>query len=143
MNDSKPHLVVLTSGYCGKKRTQYIAGNEVRPVGNPVKKNGDADMDINKYLDITNENIRQMEQRIVEERRLSEERMEKRYSDVMDVITNLNKRTDEKIKETNELIQTKHDKIMNSLDTTKRWVMGLCLGTIIGIAAMVVAVLVR
>lgn len=75
------------------------------------------------------QNIQSMEQRIVEERRLSEERMEKRYLDVMKAV-----------EKTNDNIDNKIEDIRKDNEETKKWIIGLCITTILGIAAMVVAV---
>ena len=75
------------------------------------------------------QSIQSMEQRIVEERRLSEERMEKRYLDVMKAV-----------EKTNDNIDNKIEDIRKDNKETKKWIIGLCLTTILGIDAMVVAV---
>lgn len=72
-------------------------------------------------------NMQHMEQRITEERRLSEERMEKRFEQTMQAVENSNK---------------KIDGLSDKLDSTYKWIVGTCLATIIGIAAMVVTVMV-
>ena len=50
-------------------------------------------------------------------------------------------KTNERIEKTNDRIDDKVGKIMGSLDSTKKWVLGLCLATFIGIGAMVLAIL--
>lgn len=72
-------------------------------------------------------NMQHMEQRITEERRLSEERMEKRFEQTMQAVENSNKKIDD---------------LSNKLDGTYKWIWGTCLATIIGIAAMVITVFV-
>ena len=53
------------------------------------KSAGDDEMDLEKYLDITNQNLRDIETRITEERPLSEERMEARYNETEKRMQNL------------------------------------------------------
>lgn len=72
-------------------------------------------------------NMQHMEQRITEERRLSEERMEKRFEQTMQAVENSNKKIDD---------------LSNKLDGTYKWIWGTCLATIIGIATMVITVFV-
>lgn len=95
-----------------------------------------------------NENIRSMEQRITEERRLSEERMEKKFIEAMDSIKETNKKLDsinskldKKVETINSKIDEKTDKIGEKIDNTNKWIIGVCLSTIIGIAAMVLTVI--
>ena len=59
-----------------------------------------------------------MEQRIDQDRSSSEERMEKRFSEAM----------------------TRFDKSVDKVDSLKWWILGVCLTTILGIAAMVITV---
>ena len=73
-----------------------------------------------------------MEQRITEERRLSEERMEKKFNETM-----------QSIKDTNSNIDSKFDKLESKYENLKWWIMATCLATIVGIAAIAASVWVK
>ena len=95
-------------------------------------------MDIQKYIDRLDQDRRDMEQRITEERRLSEERIEKRFSEATEASRLREERMDKRFTETMARI----DRSLDKTDETKRWIIGVCLTTIIGIAAMVITVII-
>lgn len=76
-------------------------------------------------------NIKLMENRITEERRLSEERMEKRFNKAM-----------ESLEKTNDKIENLESNLTEKIDSTNKWIIGTCLATILGIAALVLTVIV-
>ncbi|MCR1962970.1 hypothetical protein NSA28_04970 [Clostridium perfringens] len=73
----------------------------------------------------------ELERRIIEDSKAREERMEKRFTEVMNSLEKTNTKIDEKI-----------DKMSEKIDNTNKWIVGLCISTIIGIAAIVVTVIV-
>lgn len=84
---------------------------------------------------------RESEKRIEEQRRLSEERMENRFNEVM----NSWQKTNDKIDITYNRLENKLDSSVkgmeDKLDNTYKWIIGTCIATIIGIAAMVISVI--
>ncbi|WWU63773.1 hypothetical protein QJR26_12145 [Clostridium baratii] len=80
----------------------------------------------------------ELERRIMEDSKAREERLEKRFLEVMGSIENTNK----KIDDTNNKIDEKIDKISEKIDNTNKWITGLCITTIVGIAAIVVTVMI-
>lgn len=92
-------------------------------------------------------NYQLMEQRITEERRLSEERiekriveseqrMEKKFIEAMNSI----KDTNNKIDDLRSKLDDKTDKMLEKIDSTNKWIIGLCISTILGVAAIATAV---
>lgn len=107
---------------------------------------------LEKYLDKVDQDRRDMEirltqdrreseKRIEEQRRLSEERMESRFNEVM----NSWQKTNDKIDITYNRLENKVDSSVkgmeDKLDNTYKWIIGTCIATIIGIAAMVISVI--
>lgn len=83
------------------------------------------------------EDRKNMEMRVTEERRLSEERMEKKFIETMESIKALNNKIDSQVNIIEDKIDKRMDKLENKYDNLKWWILGVCLSTIIGIAAMV------
>lgn len=77
------------------------------------------------------QDIRESERRTTERMRHIEERMDERLNRIEDLIA-----------KTNDAVDKKFDKIVEDNKNTKNWVIGVCLTTIVGIAAMVIAVIV-
>lgn len=82
--------------------------------------------------------ISHMEKRITEERRLSEERMEKRFNETMNVM----RETNSQINKLEEKLDNKTEKMIEKIDSSNKWIIGICISTIIGIAAMIVTLLI-
>ncbi|MDB2073352.1 hypothetical protein ABHA39_16285 [Clostridium paraputrificum] len=77
-------------------------------------------------------NMELMEKRLELDRRLSEERLDAKFKETMDAI-----------RATNDKIDDKVTRLENKLDGNLKWIIGTCLATILGIAAMVVTVLIK
>ncbi|MFR4053261.1 MAG: hypothetical protein ACLT0B_13275, partial [Clostridium perfringens] len=73
----------------------------------------------------------ELEKRVIEDSKAREERMEKRFTEVMNSLEKINLKMDEKI-----------DKMSEKIDSTNKWITGLCISTIVGIAAIVVTVVI-
>lgn len=109
-------------------------------------------IDIENYLDKIDLDRRESERRITEERRLSEQRIENRFSSCMDRLDCIEEKIERNVdaikkdnKETINSIRQENRETIDSIRSenkeTKRWIMGLCITTILGIAAMVVAII--
>ena len=87
----------------------------------------------NKALDMINFYMKriELEKRVIEDSKSREERMEKRFMEVMNSLEKINSKMDEKI-----------DKMSEKIDSTNKWITGLCISTIVGIAAIVVTVVI-
>jgi hypothetical protein len=95
----------------------------------------DNDKILEKYMDMVNQDRRDMEARILEDarererrfseqQRLSEERMEKRFIETMDAIKNQNK-----------IIDTAISKLENKYENLKWWILGTAIATILSVIA--------
>lgn len=97
---------------------------------------------------IHNERL-ELDKRIGEERKLSEERMEKKFIEAMEAIKYQNEKIDKisdkidsKIDALDTKIDSKTSEINNKIDSTNKWIIGVCITTILGIAAMVVTIII-
>lgn len=97
---------------------------------------------LSKNIELSEKRIHEerieLERRIMEDAKAREERMEKRFLEVMSSIESTNK----KIDDTNNKIDEKIDKISDKMDSANKWITGLCITTIVGIAAIVVTVMI-
>ncbi|WP_123053168.1 hypothetical protein [Clostridium sp. JN-1] len=131
-----------------------------RVKGNMINKEVFSDMDndelYDKKLDSINQHIRDMEsrvredrieseQRIEEQRKRSEDRIEKRYEESLKNTQNSEERMEKRFNETMDAIKYQSDKVEKKIDnmdtklgTIYRWIIGLCLTTILAIAALVI-----
>jgi len=96
-------------------------------------------IDLNESEKRITEDRRESEKRISEERRLSEERIEKKFTETMAAVGTLNTKIDTKVDGINNTIDTKITSLETKIDGSNKWIMGLCLTTIIGIATMIFA----
>lgn len=105
------------------------------------------DQDRREQEERLSKNYQLMEQRITEERRLSEERienriiaseerMEKKFIETMNAISDTNKR----IEKLENKLDDKTDKMLEKIDSTNKWIIGLCISTILGVAAIATAI---
>jgi hypothetical protein len=86
------------------------------------------------------EERRESERRITEERRLSEERMEKRFIQAMDSLEKTNDKIDSLHDKLDKKIETKIGDLEEKIDSTNKWIMGVCISTIVGIAAIAASI---
>ena len=105
------------------------------------------------------EDRRESEKRIEIQRQLSEERTDKKFNETMDTIKNQNtimakhdEKIDNKLDKIDTKLDTKFDKMDTKIDTkltdmqteirgTNKWIIGTCIATIIGIAAMIISII--
>ncbi|EOU1985503.1 DUF1640 domain-containing protein [Clostridium perfringens] len=170
MNNSANNLIKFPYGNnideIGKSDTKLISSNDISDIDltnkgstfcyNNIKEEV-FDMDENKilekYLDKIDKDRREqeerlsrnielsekrihderieLEKRVIEDSKAREERMEKRFTEVMNSLEKINLKMDEKI-----------DKMSEKIDSTNKWITGLCISTIVGIAAIVVTVVI-
>jgi len=91
---------------------------------------------IEKYIDRLDQDRRDMEQRLREDRSAMENRIEQRFADAN---AEWNRR-EERIENRFSEVMAKMDRSIDKADETKRWVIGVCIATILGIAAMIITV---
>ena len=121
---------------------------------------GDKLMDFEKYIDrlekdrqLMEQHLREdrhaMEQRLSESQRLSEERMNTRFSETMAKLDKAEERwearhiaSEERMDIRFREVMTKLDNSIDKMDESKRWIIGVCVTTIIGIAAMVITIVI-
>lgn len=80
--------------------------------------------------------IQHMEQRITEERRLSEERMEERYKQLISAIESSNKKSGESIIRT----ENKFDSLASEVRENNKYIRSISISTTIAIAAIIITV---
>lgn len=93
---------------------------------------------LEKYLDKIDQDRRDQENRLSKNVQLMEERVEKRTRETEERIEKKFIETMNALKETNDKI----NKLDEKIESTNKWIIGVCLSTILGIAAMVIAVIV-
>lgn len=103
----------------------------------------DNDRILEKYLDKVDQDRRDQEQRIAKnmelmEKRLSdsEGRIEARFNQIMKSIEDTNKKVDDSI----QRMENKFDKLTDEVKENNKYIRNISVTTIIGIAAMVIAV---
>lgn len=84
-------------------------------------------------------NMQLIEQRITEERRLSEERMEKRFNETMESIKSMDKKMDS----LETKLDQKTDRMLDKIDNTNKWIIGTCIASILAVAAIAASVWVK
>ena len=170
MNNSANNLIKFPYGNnideIGKSDTKLISLNDISDIDltnkgstfcyNNIKEevfNMDENKILEKYLDKIDKDRREqeerlsrnielsekrihderieLEKRVIEDSKSREERMEKRFMEVMNSLEKINSKMDEKI-----------DKMSEKIDSTNKWITGLCISTIVGIAAIVVTVVI-
>lgn len=170
MNNSANNLIKFPYGNnideIGKSDTKLISSNDISDIDltnkgstfcyNNIKEevfNMDENKILEKYLDKIDKDRREqeerlsrnielsekrihderieLEKRVIEDSKAREERMEKRFMEVMNSLEKINSKMDEKI-----------DKMSEKIDSTNKWITGLCISTIVGIAAIVVTVVI-
>lgn len=170
MNNSANNLIKFPYGNnideIGKSDTKLISSNDISDIDltnkgstfcyNNIKEevfNMDENKILEKYLDKIDKDRREqeerlsrnielyekrihderieLEKRVIEDSKSREERMEKRFMEVMNSLEKINSKMDEKI-----------DKMSEKIDSTNKWITGLCISTIVGIAAIVVTVVI-
>jgi len=138
----------------GKIITDLFPSNPDRQRETAIQKASEVNVvDIEKYIERLDQDRRESEQRIRDERKESEDRIRnerkesEKYWQIQrdkdhDYYIKLCDRLDEDRKLSEERLEKKFDQAINDIRTSKYWIMGVCFATILGIAAMVVAILV-
>ena len=85
-------------------------------------------IDLNESEKRVTEDRGESEKRIDNQRQLSEERIEKKFIETMELIRGMS-----------DKIDTKNDKLETKIDGSTKWIMTLCITTIVGIATMIFA----
>lgn len=134
MNDAKvinfPRERRDSINIIGFKKSNYIEGEECIGM--------DENKLLEKYIDKIDQDRRDQEERLSRNVQLMEERVEKRTRETEERIEKRFIETMDALKETNNKI----NKLDEKIDSTNKWIIGVCLSTILGIAAMVIAVIV-
>lgn len=99
---------------------------------------------IERQVELSEKRINQQYDKSLENTKASEERMEKRFGELIDYHLQSEKRINEKydsamqsINNQNELIDKKIDKLENKYENLKWWILGTCVATIIAVASMI------
>lgn len=114
---------------------RYDAYN--RFIRHKVQNNGGGEMsDVNwqeKYLDSLNSSIKEIKEGLVS----TENRISDTINKYIEYSTHLDKQRHEELLNLNNKIDNSIDKINDKIDNTNKWLIGLVITTILGIAAMV------
>ncbi|XZM33952.1 hypothetical protein ACSXAY_02625 [Clostridium perfringens] len=84
----------------------------------------------------------EFEKRILKDRKESEERLEKKFDQLINYIEKNSTKLEDKITNLEQEFKNTSEKLEGKIDNNNKWIIGVCLTTILSIAALVVSILV-
>ncbi|AQW25687.1 hypothetical protein JJB61_11285 [Clostridium perfringens] len=84
----------------------------------------------------------EFEKRILQDRKDSEERIDKKFNQILSSIEKNNERLEKRISDIENKIESNSKTLENKIDGNNKWIIGVCITTILSIAALVISILV-